>query len=252
MPLLGILFPVYSDSDVTASNCCSPCHSSDGVPADVVPVEILSGFFLPAVAGCVSGKLFMTIDPPSAEIRVVDSLAGARAQNAGKLVGKGSASLNKTDFTRKLFMLSAEGYEPLAFFVPEVGGDDQVKIVLPKEDGRLAREVASLRSDLEAERKTNALLKENLLRQSQQRHTVGQQLVQAQKFLSLAMNDDAEFMVNELFKVAEDVLPSAAFVLRGKLRIAQGRLQDARADLQKAVELNPGDKEASALLETVK
>ncbi|MEN9824966.1 MAG: hypothetical protein RI953_711, partial [Pseudomonadota bacterium] len=39
---------------------------------------------------------------------------------------------------------------------------------------------------------------------------------------------------------------------RGKLRIAQGRLQDARADLQKAVELNPGDKEASALLETVK
>jgi hypothetical protein len=204
------------------------------------------------VTGCASGRVVMTVEPSGSEIRAIENLSSARDLNAGKLLGKGSVSLERSDYLRKLFVLSATGYEPITLFVPELSGEEKVKITLKKEDGRLAKEVAALRSDLEAERKTNALLKEELVKQSASRHTIAAHLVKLQKWLSLTMEQDADIAVNELFRQPEALLPASAFTLRAKLRIVQGRLQDARADLQKAVSLDSSDVDAQKLLETVK
>jgi len=204
------------------------------------------------MTGCASGQVAMTVEPAGAEIRVIENIESARDLNAGKLVGKGSATLGKNDYLRKLFVLSAPGYESITLFVPELNGDETVKVTLPKEDGRLAKEVAALRSDLEAERKTNALLKEELVKQAGARHSIAAQLVKLQKWLSLTMEQDAEIVVRELFKQPENLLPASAFTLRAKLRIVQGRLQDAKADLLKATSLDEGDSEAKKLLESVR
>lgn len=204
------------------------------------------------LGGCASSRLLLEVEPATAEIKVVESPAAARMTNAGRLLGKGSVSLQKTEALRKLISISANGYEPLSVYIPDVGPDEQIKVILSKEDGRLAQEVASLRSDLEAERKTNALLKEQIVRQSGARHSVGLQLVQLQKLVGLSMLEDAETTASELFKQPEEFLPAAAFTLRGKLRIQQGRFQDAKADLQKAMTLSPSDGEARSLMESLK
>jgi hypothetical protein len=213
-------------------------------------VVFISGIFI--LNSCVSGRLLMNVEPPVAEIRVIDNLVASRATNAGKIVGKGRVSLQKTEYSRKLFLLSAPGHDSLAMFIPEIGAEEQVKITLPKQDGRLAQEAAALRSDLEAERKANALLKEQILNQSNARHSIGRQLVQLQKWIVLTMAEDAEIVAGELFKLPEDLLPAAAFTLRAKLRIIQGRVQEAKADIQKALSLSTGDTEATALLESLR
>ena len=194
----------------------------------------------------------MTVEPPTAEIRLIESLATVRNMNAGRLLGKGTVSLGKADYSRKLFLLTASGHEPLAFFVPEIGADEQVKITLFKEDGKLAREAASLRSELDAERRANSQLKETLQKQNNAKHNVGQQLAQLQRVLTLSMNEDAEIASSELFKNSEEFLPVTAYVLRGKLRLLQGKTTEAKGDLQKALRLSPSDREAKALLESLK
>lgn len=204
------------------------------------------------LTACASGRLVMSVEPPAAEIRVIETLATARSANAGRVLGKGAVNLAKADYSRKLFLLSAAGYEPLALFVPEIGSDEQVKITLPKEDGRLAREVASLRSDLDAERRANSLLKETLQKQSVAKHDVGQQLAQLQRMLTLSMSEDAEIAVGELFRNSDEFLPATAYVLRAKLRLSQGKSNEAKGDLQKALKLSPSDREAKALLESLK
>ncbi|MEY4066449.1 MAG: hypothetical protein RIR26_2657 [Pseudomonadota bacterium] len=212
-------------------------------------------FFFPLgflLTSCASGRLLVTVEPPSAEIRMIESLAAVRNANAGRLLGKGTVSLGKSEYSRKLFLLSAAGHEPLAFFVPEVGSDEQVKVTLFKEDGKLAREAASLRSELDAERRANSQLKEALQKQNNAKHNVGLQLAQLQRVLTLSMNEDAEIAAGELFKISEEFLPATAFVLRAKLRLLQGKSLEAKADLQKALRLSPAEREAKALLESLK
>jgi hypothetical protein len=77
-------------------------------------------------------------------------------------------------------------------------------------------------------------------------------LLQTQRYLSLQAFSDAEAVLGRVFSKQEARQPAHSYVLRGKIRLAQGRRAEARSDFEQALQLLPDDQEVKTLMEQSK